>query len=299
MAELNDILQDLESSLGPLSGVPIALDGGITNRNYRVSLGGSDYVVRRPGHNTELLGIDRHAERLASDAAAGLGIAPAVIAEVHGCLVTDYVSCRPLAPDEVAGAIAEVAALLRAFHESGIQLPSSFWVAQLLGDYQAIVASHGGSLPSAYRAAVQSVVRIDAALSRPLPRPSHNDLLPGNILRGRTDGRIMLVDWEYAGMGDPRFDLGNLSVNNGFGDEEDERLLGAYYGTVPDDRQRAALKLMRIVSDAREAAWGVVQTALSELEFDFDGYAREHFERLGAAVALPDFEEWLAAAAGA
>ena len=84
----------------------------------------------------------------------------------------------------------------------------------------------------------------------------------------------MLVDWEYAGMGDPRFDLGNLSVNNDFDDGDDERLLGAYYGGPPSDPQRAALKLMRVLSDAREAAWGVVQGAVSELDFDFDGYAQ-------------------------
>jgi len=26
--------------------------------------------------------------------------------------------------------------------------------------------------------------------------------------------------------------------------------------------------------------WGVLQSAISELDFDFDGYARDHFERL-------------------
>ncbi len=37
---------------------------------------------------------------------------------------------------------------------------------------------------------------------------------------------------------------------------------------------------MRIMSDAREAAWGVLQAVLSELDFDFHAYARRHFERL-------------------
>ena len=39
---------------------------------------------------------------------------------------------------------------------------------------------------------------------------------------------------------------------------------------------------MRIMSDAREAAWGVVQGVISELEFDFDDYAAQHFARLRA-----------------
>ena len=32
---------------------------------------------------------------------------------------------------------------------------------------------------------------------------------------------------------------------------------------------------MRLMSDTREAAWGVVQGVISELDFDFAGYARD------------------------
>ena len=54
----------------------LPLDGGITNRNFRVNFGGTDYVVRLPGKNTDLLGIDREAERLATKRAAELGPRP-------------------------------------------------------------------------------------------------------------------------------------------------------------------------------------------------------------------------------
>jgi thiamine kinase-like enzyme len=124
--------------------------------------------------------------------------------------------------------------------------------------------------------------------------PCHNDLLPGNLIRDRRDGHILIVDWEYAGMGHPYFDLGNLSVNNDFDEAADERLLTAYHEEPPGADRRAALRLMRILSDAREAAWGVVQVAVSELEFDFAAYADTHFERLRAAARDPRFEDWLA-----
>ena len=108
---------------------------------------------------------------------------------------------------------------------------------------------------------------------------------------------VMLVDWEYAGMGHRLFDLGNLAVNNEFDDAAEERLLTVYLGSAPDRGARAALRLMRLMSDAREGAWGVVQSVVSELDFDFDGYAARHFERLERAAADPSFEEWLDAAA--
>ena len=66
--------------------------------------------------------------------------------------------------------------------------------------------------------------------------PCHNDLLTANLLH---DGeRLRIVDWEYAGMGDRYFDLANLSINNGFEEADDERLLAAYFGSPA--RRRAS-----------------------------------------------------------
>ena len=97
------------------------------------------------------------------------------------------------------------------------------------------------------------------------------------------------MDWEYAGMGDPFFDLANFAVNNGL-DEEGETALLEAYGSA-DTR---ALTLMRFMSDFREAMWGVVQQAISELDFDFVAYADEHFERLGRTASEARFKAALA-----
>jgi thiamine kinase-like enzyme len=296
VGELGDIVRRLESSLGTLTGEPSELGGGITNRNFRVTLGGVDYVIRRPGKDTGLLGIDRRAERLATEAAAGLGIAPAVAASLEACLVTRFIACRPPTADELSDQVHEVAHALRAFHESATLLPASFRVPDLLERYARIVLDRGGTLPPVYSRTVAIATRIAAVLDDPPACPCHNDLLPGNIILEQATGRILLVDWEYAGMGDSRFDLGNLSVNNAFDDLTDDRLLAAYHGSGPSDGVRAGLKLMRVMSDAREAAWGVVQAVVSELDFDFRGYAQEHFERLLAAAEQPPFEDWLACA---
>jgi thiamine kinase-like enzyme len=297
LGELDDILERLQDALGPLAGEPVALDGGITNRNIRVALGGGDYVVRRPGKDTRLLGIDRAAELAANEAAAALGIAPAVAAFIDGCLVTEFVACRSLQPGDLADAAAEIGATLRAFHDSGVALSTRFWVPDLLDDYAAIVLRSAGELPGDYDEARAAAAAIAAALSPQPSRPCHNDLLAGNVIRESASGRLMLVDWEYAGIGDARFDLGNVSVNNGFDERADERLLTSYYDERPTDARRAALRLMRVMSDAREAAWGVVQGAISELEFDFTAYAKEHFERLRETVARREFDDWLAAVA--
>ena len=46
---------------------------------------------------------------------------------------------------------------------------------------------------------------------------------------------------------------------------------------------------MRFMSDFREAMWGVVQAAVSELDFDFAAYAIEHFDRLERTADEPAF----------
>jgi thiamine kinase-like enzyme len=297
VGELSDILQRLEPSLGPVGRGPAPLEGGITNRNYRALLGEREYVIRLHGKDTDLLGISREAERMANETAAGLGIAPAVAAEFEGGLVTEFLSCEALGGPDLEVRAEELGVALRSFHDSGLELPAKFWVPDLLADYTSLIRGRGAGLPDAYERAIAIAGQITAALGATDGlRPCHNDLLAGNIILSRDSGRVMLVDWEYAGMGHPFFDLGNLSVNNDFLETTDNRLLRAYLGVPPSESETAALKLMRILSDVREGAWGVMQAQVSELEFDFDGYATEHFERMSAAALLPDFERWLAAA---
>ncbi len=282
---------------GTIGRQPAPLEGGITNRNYRAELGEREYVIRLHGKDTGLLGISREAERLANDAAAGLGIAPAVAAGFEGGLVTEYLSCESLSGPSIEERAEEIGAALRAFHDCGVELPSRFWVPELLADYTEIIRGRGATPPRAYEEAMAIAGRITAALRAEAElRPCHNDLLAGNIILSRESGKVMLVDWEYAGMGNPWFDLGNLSVNNDFLQTTDNRLLLAYLGEPPSPSQQARLQLMRVMSDVREGAWGVMQAQVSDLEFDFEGYASEHFERMQAAAAGPEFERWLASA---
>jgi thiamine kinase-like enzyme len=93
-------------------------------------------------------------------------------------------------------------------------------------------------------------------------------------------------------MGDRFFDLANFSVNHELSDDQNEELLTAYFGELVESDLHA-LRLMRFMSDFREAMWGVVQQGLSELDFDFAGYANEHFARLERTAADPAFRELL------
>jgi thiamine kinase-like enzyme len=296
--ELTEVVARLSALLGPREGSVVQLEGGITNRNFRVTFGGTDYVLRLPGKRTDLLGIDRDAECIATKAAAGLGYAPRVVTlmEDPSCLVTTFVHGEHVESGElrVPEAIAEVARNLRALHESDTELPKEFSAFRLFEAYAETARAHGAELPDGYDAAVAKAKQIEDAIGDEPghePVPAHNDLLPGNFLRN-ADG-IQLIDWEYAGMGDRWFDLGNFAANNKLSDDQEAQLLEAYFGEPPDERARATLKLFRFVSDFREGMWGTLQSVLSEVDFDFRSYAQRHFERAEELRADPRFEEWL------
>ena len=117
-----------------------------------------------------------------------------------------------------------------------------------------------------------------------MPVPCHNDLLAANFLRA-PDG-IRIVDWEYAGMGDRYFDLGNFAVNNELDGDREVELLTPTSASPAGAGRLASLRLMRFMSDFREAMWGVLQGTLSDLDFDFAD-TREHFERMRETAAGP------------
>jgi thiamine kinase-like enzyme len=245
---------------------------------------------------TAVLGIDRDAECEATMAAARLGVGPEVVVYRPDLelLVTRWVQGRTATAAELRTepTLTEVAAALRAVH-AGPELPARFDAFALVVAYRDEVRERGGRDPDGFHEAAAAAARIQAVLKGPDHElvPCHNDLLPANFLL--TDGRVTIVDWEYAGMGDRFFDLGNLAVNNGLDADDEERLIAAYFG-ARSPRRLAALRLMRVMSDFREAMWGAVQDVVSELDFDYRGYRDEHFERLLAALDDPAFERSLA-----
>ncbi len=305
VGELRDELVAAMQRVPELAGrelVLTTLSGGITNRNFLVTIPGDDdrYVIRLAGNDTHLLGISREVEHAATVAAAGVGVGPEVTAFIRpeGYLVTRFIDGSPVSDAAVhqRETLARVAQSLRRIHD-GPPIPGLFVPLRIVEAYRALAAGRGVRIPPEYDVSSLIGRRIEAAcLANPVElRPCHNDLLNANFI---DDGeRIRIVDWEYAGMGDPFFDLGNFSINHELTPDEDAYLL-AEYGEIGRVDHLARLTLMRVVSDFREAMWAVLQQGISTLDVDFVAYAGEHFDRLRSNASTPRFEHALEDVAG-
>jgi thiamine kinase-like enzyme len=272
------------------------LSGGITNHNVKVSFDGEGpYVLRIAGRDTVVLGIDRQVEHEATLAAAELGVGPEVIrfVEPEGWLVTRFIEGSPIPIERMRDpeTLARVAETLRIVH-SGPPVSGSFDSFGVVEDYLAIARSRGAEDPPDYAWAHALARRIERKRSTQALRLCHNDLLNANFI---DDGeRIRIVDWEYAGLGDPFFDLANFAINHELDPESRHALLDAYFGEVRE-ADEMAFELMRFMSDFREAMWGVLQNVVSSLEFDFATYAADHFARLRRTASEPEFQAALEA----
>ena len=274
----------------------VPLSQGITNTNYVVDLGDEQVVIRIPGKNTRLLGIDRDNEVAVGRLAATIGVGPELITldETTGCIVTRFIEGRPIPTEELAREplLGHFVQTLRQVHTAGT-VTTVFDPVGVIHHYRDEATAREVTAPFHVDEAFSLLERISNV--RPM-RPTvlgHNDLLNANLLY---DGRIRIVDWEYAGMTDPFFDLANVAVNNGFSRDSEVDMVRHYFGEI-DDSRMATLHLMKIVSELREAMWGVMQMAISSLEVDFATYATERGSHALALATDYDISDLLALAA--
>jgi len=270
------------------------LGGGITNNNFRLDIGGEAFVLRIAGANTELLGINRKWEYEANLTAGKLGIAPEVVyfIQPEGYLVTRFITGRAIPIEEMRQpeTIRRVTEVVRRIHTMPA-LSSTFSAFRIIDDYIETARKYQVAFPKDFERLYGYVRGAEAALKvqAEKPCPCHNDLLNGNFLDA---GQLYVLDWEYAGMGDPYFDLGNFSDHHGLSEDQDEWLLKCYFGEVTS-KQSAHLKIMKALSDLREATWGLVQIGISKLDFDFREYADRFFDRVHQNMPDLRWGQWL------
>ncbi len=268
--------------------------GGLTNLVFRVDHGNQHYVLRVPGKGTEEY-INRTHEARAAREAARVGVSPAVlhVDPATGVLVTQFVDNAVAMSAEtfrsVLGAPGRAGAVLRTLHRSGAAFTFRFEPFAMIDDYLKVLASKDIDLPVGYHDVVREAGAVRAALAaHALPQAAcHCDPLCENFLD--TGERMWLVDWEYSGMNDPLWDLGDLSIEGGFSEAQDEEMMRAYFGGEPRPTDRGRMIIYKAMCDLLWTLWGLIQHANRNPVEDFWAYSLRRFDRCKKLMATLEF----------
>lgn len=273
--------------------------GGMTNRNYRLETPRGRFVLRIPGAGTSEY-ISRHNEAHAARVAAETGVNAEVLFfdEADGVMLCRFIDGALTMNGERfkdLGSVARAAQSLRRVHDCGKPFLNRFELFQMIDDYLDFLGKKDAPLPEGYHDVKREAEKVREALAvRPLPIvPCHCDPLSENFLD--TGQRVYVIDWEYAGNNDPMWDLGDLSVEAGFGPEQDEALLEAYFaGRVPA-AERGRMVLYQAMCDLLWTLWGIIQHVNENPVDDFWAYATNRFERCKRLMGRADFGRHLQA----
>ena len=267
--------------------------GGLTNRVYHIDADAERFVLRLPGEGTETY-IDRKVEAQNANAAARAGVSPDVVnLDVsRGLMLTRFVEGRTMTPDlfrSVEGAPARAARAFKTLHESGEVFAFRFELFAMIDNYLALLSELSTDLPDGYHDVLEKAESVRSALAaNPAPlAPCHCDPLCENFID--TGERMWLVDWEYSGMNDPLWDLGDLSVEAAFGAEQEEEMLAAYFGRQPTAAERGRVVIYKAMCDLLWTLWGLIQHANNNPADDFWAYATVRFARCKALMQSDGF----------
>lgn len=207
---LEEALRQVPGWIEGQAAAPMPLPSGAHNKAFRVDTAAGRYVLRLQSANALRLGADHGREAVLQALAAAHGLAPAVVyAEPGGhCLITEYAAGAGWVPANMGdpASLERLGLLLRKLH--ALAPPA---VAPLRLD--ALIRQHCERLSEAYPGERSALLALADRCDRQLrtigssTRPAaivHNDLHHSNIIDGP---RLALIDWEYAGVADPLFDL--------------------------------------------------------------------------------------------
>lgn len=256
--------------------------GGMSNRNFRVSFGGEDYVLRVPGIGADGM-VERRNEEVNSMLGCKIGINPEILYfnSETGVKLTAFVknaetlnSATIQRPDNMQ----KVARILRDLHSSNVRLNNEFNIFHEIEKYERLLEAAGGMMYAGWEEVRKDVMSLEGCLNDDLGVnlcPCHNDLVAENFIKDE-NGKIYLIDWEYSGINDPMADLGAMFLESNFTEDNVDYVLQHYFeGDVPVTA-KMKIRIYQILFDYLWALWTVIKEAKGD---NFGTYGQERFSR--------------------
>jgi len=268
------------------------INSGITNINFEVIVDSESFFLSIPSLNLDLLNIDYRNKYYNNKICGEYNISPKVIyfIESENLLVTEFIKSKhsSLGTFQSYNKIKLLVENIKILHE-GKPFFKNFNMFSRINFYQNILKKD--YLSKELLKYVDKIKILEQKLSLPneMLRPCHNDLLPENIID--KDNQIFIIDFDYSGNNDPCFELGNLSVEMDYNDEQINQLVKYYYGEI-HEKNISRVKLQAIVSDIGWSFWSYVQAENSNINFDYSTHAIFRLERAINKIESMEYKFW-------
>lgn len=270
-----------------------SLSGGLTNKNYRITVSGNHYFLRVSDPGSSLLGINRHQERCNTKRAHEAGVGPELIAvnEAANALLIEWIEGDTLTNHMLQTnpvVLLQVATALKTLH-GGPAFEGRFDFPALRRQYKSLVDERNYFLPPGYEQGEGMIARLEGALELSPERlaPCNNDLLAANFMY--SDGKIRIIDYEYSGQNEPSFDIGNMASECGLHEAQLELFCNTYWGEHRPEKIARA-KAWSLIARYGWVLWASIQEGISKIEFDFRGWGRQKWNSVQHELNTPNIE---------
>jgi len=256
--------------------------GGLTNRTYLVDTDAGKYVVRLPGEGTEEL-INRHDEKISTELACDIDIDAKLyyFDADKGVKISQYIdNAETMHPEDMRKDenIILVAKVFRKLHDSGVDTKVPFDVIDMAETYEKFISDNGGKFYDDYNDVKEYINKVKSDyLPSVIKAPCHNDPLCENWVKQGND-KMYLVDWEYAGMNDPMWDVADISIEADMDEVMDTLLLETYFGRNVKPEEWKAFQINKVLIDYLWSLWGKTRAVFDGEEME--EYARERWQRM-------------------
>lgn len=273
---LQEIFKDSDISYAEILKI-----GGMSNKNFKVTLDGRSYVLRVPGNGSEGM-VERTNEEFNALEACKLGVNPAIryFNPETGIKLADFIENAETlnaATIQRHDNMCKIADIYRKIHNSHIRLKNEFNIFQEIEKYDQLLKKAGATMYNGWESVRKNVMSLEHYLNflGVDLKPCHNDALYENFIKA-PDSTIYLIDWEYSGMNDPMADFAALFIEAGFDKENEDYILDKYFeGNIPDNAKEKIL-CYQILWDYLWAQWTVIKEAKGD---DFGTYGIDRFNR--------------------
>ena len=259
----------------------IAAIGGMTNKNYKVMIDDQNYVLRVPGNGTEKM-ISRVDEIKNAAFAHEIGVDADLIYfnEQTGIKISKFIEdAQTLSPEGAKKpyVMKKICQLLNQLHQCGREMENEFNVYEKIESYEQLLNELKGEYYEDYQLVKQQVLQLKELMDDLEIKlvPCHNDTLAENFLKDKHD-QYYLIDWEYAGMNDPMWDVAAHCLENGFNSDEEELFLKTYFKQEPKRSYKTRVLVNKIYQDFLWSLWTKVKEASGD---DFGDYGIERYNR--------------------